>query len=280
MKIETISDHQPVFTSSTVATHMPFFDGSTLLFCQAGQPIERELINQGSIHKNLLRNPVLAERLKNLTRNQKINYRAWKLAFCNWEDRAIHPITTGLPANGIECSPAFYRDGGQVHLSFIGGVPSDRGFTYSLYSSSGSDLEHLEPAKPILRRTAFFGFISLDHICWGLRNKLTLTEKASGKVFQLKTNFIRIFRVTFVADNAGKLLITGSNDKHQYKTVLHDLETKNTSEVSAGGSVYKSSLNADCLVHAKQRKNGFEDRELYHGSYTLTPTAIQIFNGD
>ena len=258
---------------------MPFFDGTTLVFCQAGTPLEKTIVNKGTIWKNMRHNSVLAERFKNLPRSQKLHYRAWKLAYCNWNDKIIHPIETGLPEDGIECSPSFYQEGGQVYLSFIGGAPSDIGLNYRLYVSSGPDLEHLEPAKLLPNRPTFFGFVSPYHVCWGVGDTLALTEKGSENNLQFKSNFARILRVTFLSVDPAKLLITGVDKRRQYRTVLHDLSTGNTSDVSAEGAVYKSSIHEDRVIFAKTIGSGIENRELYHGGYALLPSAIQLSAG-
>jgi len=275
----TVTSAEKVFPDHNIVGHMPFFDGTTLLFCQAGEPIEKTVMSQGTIWKTLRRNPALAKRVKAPPQSQQMHYRPWKLAFCNWVDKIIHPITTGLPKDHIECSPAFYRDDNGVHLSFVGGVPGNNGLGYRLYTCSGPDLEHLGPAKPLPNAPVFFGFVSSHHICWGVGNTLHLTEKASGKSFRFKTGFVRVRRVTFLANNPAKLLITGYDKEGRHGTVLYDLAGGNVSDVSADGAVYKSSLHENHLVYAAKLEGGVESRELYHGDCKLSPSALKISQG-
>ena len=278
MGTETIASHNHplVFADSNVATHMPFFDGTTLVFCRSGSPVAKTLQNTGTIWKTIRRNKVLAERFKNFPRSQKIQYRAWKLAYCNWGDKVVHSIATGLRENAAERSPSFYREDGRIHLSFISGVPSEAGHSYRLYTCSGPDLGHLEPAKPFFNHRLFFGFVSPHHVCWGAHNILQLTERASGKTFRLKADFYRIASVTFLASDPAKLLITGLLDReHKYQTILYDLATGGTSDVSVGGPIYKSSLHGNHLIFV-QKLSGFENRELCHDDYMLSPSTTRI----
>lgn len=274
------TSHRPLFTDCKMATHMPFFDGKTLVFCQAGPSMERTVVNKGTIWKAMRRDSSLAERFKDLPRSQQIKYRPWKLAFCNWEDKTIRSIATGLPENAIECSPAFYKEGNQVHLSFIGGLPSDTRMVYGLYTAFGPDLDHLGPAKSFSHKPLSYGFVSQHHSCWGSGNTFELTEKSSKKCFRFGAAFARILRVTFVADEPSKILITGCDQKRQYKTIIHDLATGITSEVQVGGPVYKSSLYENRVVFARKIGNGFEDRELCYGGYDLLPSDTQFFKGE
>jgi hypothetical protein len=118
--------------------------------------------------------------------------------------------------------------------------------------------------------------VSPHHVCWGIRSTVNLTEKVSGNILRFKTNFVSIRRVTFLAENPAKLLITGLDQARKYRTVLHDLSSGATSDVSAEGPVYKSTLSGERIVHTELRRDGFENRELCHGNYTLSPSTIKI----
>ncbi len=281
MADQLIDTQQAVFSNSKVATNMPFFDGTTLAFCQSTAPVKVNIKATGTIFESMRRNKVLAEQLKNIPRSRQISYRAWKLAYCNWADKAVRPISTGLPAHVTERSPSFYREGDRVHFSFIAGAPISAGFYYQLYTCSGPDLDHLDTPQPLSKPPLFFGFVSPHHICWGAKNIVQLSEKATGKVFQLKTSFLRVASTTFVADDPSKLLVTGIIDKeYRSQAVLYDLATGSVRDVSVGGPVYKSSLHGNHLVFARKQKEGFENRDLYHGDCTFSPSAIQIFKGE
>jgi len=281
MTAQTTTHKQPVFANESMGTNAPFFDGETLLFCHSTAPIETTVRATGNILNRMRRDRVLAERLRNLPLNQKVIYRAWKLAYCNWSDKITHPIVSGFAANIPERSPAFYREGERIHLSFISGMPSSVGFRYRLYTCSGPDLAHLDPPQPLALPLLFFGFVSPLHICWGAGNIVQLTDKTIGNSFRLETDFYRVASVTFLAEDPSKLLITGLiNRAFEYQTILYDLETGNTCMVSVGGPVYKSSMYGKGLVFAQKQNEQFEERELYYGDYTLSPSTVQISRGE
>lgn len=260
---------------------MPFFDGTTLVFCQSAAPVEISIRATGTIFQTMRQNKDLAKRLKKIPRSRKIFYRAWKLQYCSWNDKIVHPIETALPGNMTERSPAFYWEGDRVHLSFISGGPTSAGFYYRLYTCSGPDFDNLSPPQPLDKPPLFFGFVSPRHICWGTRNIAQLTEKESGNTFQLNTSFYRISCVNFLANDPVKLLITGLiNNKLDCQTVLYDLASGSVSDVSVGGAVYKSSLYGNHLVFAQKQNEGFENRDLYHGDCTFSPSTIQISKGE
>ena len=119
--------HQLVFPDLKSATNMPFFDGEVLTFCQSTQELKVTFPNSGTIFKRMRSNKILAARFKDIPRFSEISYRPWKLAYCNWKDKIIHAVPTGLPSGVIERSPTFYREGSKVHLSFISGVPTNIG---------------------------------------------------------------------------------------------------------------------------------------------------------
>lgn len=276
MTTETTPDLQPVFPGGKTATHMPFFDGTTLVFCQSNETVAADVPAAGNIWKKIQDDKVLAERMKNLPRSHSVNYRPWKLAYCNWKDKIVHTIDTGFPANRIERSPAIYRENNRIHLSFISGMPTSGGFVYRLYTCSGNDLAHLDQPKPVSSQPVFFGFVSPHHICWGTMNAIRVFEKATGLTFRICTNFHRVSSVNFLANNPAKLLITGLLDReHHCQTIVYDLATDSASEVSVGGPVYKSSLHEKQLIFA-QKRSGFEDRELCCGDYALAPSTIRI----
>jgi hypothetical protein len=281
-------DHQPVFSGKKIASHMPFFDGTTLVFCDSGTPKAINFEHRGTIWKSMRGNLKLAERLKDLPKSTTVNYRAWKLAYCNWNDKIVHRIATGLPDEAIECSPAFYRENNHVHLSFIAGVPSDKGIFYKLYTTSGPDFSRLEAPQPQPYGVPFFGFVSPYHVCWGVRNLLYLKEKATGLMLRFKCDFARILRVTFCSETPSRLLITGVDTKYQFRTLLHDLSASTTQEVVSNdktgavkdGLVYKSSIYKNEIIHARRLGSGFEDRELFHGDYTLLSSSLDIIKGE
>jgi len=281
MEEQLMDAQQAVFSNSKVATNMPFFDGNTLIFCRSSGMMHANVPTTGTIWKAMRGNKALAQHFKDLPRSSRVTYRPWKLAYCDWNDRTVRPIATGIPANIPERSPSFYYEGGRIHLSFIAGIPTSAGFRYRLYTCSGPDLEHLDKPRSLAKPPLFFGFVSPHHICWGAGNVVQLAEKANGRSFKLTTSFYRVAGVTFLAEEPTKLLITGILSRnHDPHTVLHDLSTGNTSDVSAGGPVYKSTLHGNHLIFAQKLSGDFEDRELRHGDCVLSPSTIQISKGE
>jgi hypothetical protein len=271
----------PVFTNDLIATNMPFFDGQTLVFCQSTGTINTEIRCTGTIWKSVRRNKALAEKFKDLPRSREIIYRPWKLAYCDWQDKAVHSIKTGLPENVIERSPSFYRQDGRIHLSFIAGLPTSAGFFYRLYSSSGPDLANMEAPKLVLKSPLFFGFVSPHHICWGSGNVIQVREKATEHTFKLKTSFFRVASVNFRADDPAKFVITGLVDReYNCKTIVYDLSTGSASDVSVGGPAYKATMYGDHLIFAQRQKGSFENRSLHHGDVALSPSSIEISKGE
>ncbi|SDT89486.1 hypothetical protein SAMN05444156_0510 [Verrucomicrobium sp. GAS474] len=248
-----------------MATHMPFLDGETLVFCRADNFIEKTFGQGASFPKEADRVPT----------NRSFLYRPWKLAFCAWKNGHARSIQTGLPVAAIECSPAIYRENGKIFLSFISGTPSDGTLHYRLYTSSGPTLEELEPARPISNQTALYGFVSAVHICRGKGNELELLEKESGKILRVTTDFQGISRVTFLSEEPQKLLITGVDKARNYRTALHDLTTQQTWDLCSEGNLYKSTVHGETVVFA-HKLAGKENRELRHGQYTLSPSSLQI----
>jgi hypothetical protein len=188
----------------------------------------------------------------------------------------IYPIETGLPDNTVECSPSFYREGDKIYLSFVAATPSIKGLRYKLYLSSGPNFKKLHPAEQLSYRPLFFGFVSPSHTCWGTKSDLNVKEKASGNVFRIKTTFARIFRVTFLSELPSKLLITGRDDKFCDRTVLYDLTTEQSFDITADGDVYKSTIYGELLIFAKKNGEDFENRKLLVGDYLLERSSIKV----
>ena len=270
---------QSVFPDFKMATHMPFFNGTTLAFCWAGEPVEKAFPNHGLIWKAVRRNPALAKQFQSVPKTQVIRYRAWKLAWCDWASKTIRPIDTGFSSETIECSPAFYWEGGQVHLSFVAGIPQAEGMSYRLYQASGPGLDRLGKVTPLPIPSTSVGFLSPQHLCRGEGTKLHLVEKASGVLSTLQTGFGRIARATFVADDPSKLLITGIIEGGRHLTVLHELGSGATQVVMVDGDVYKSTLYRDQLVFTQKLEGFLESRELRTGNYTLASSPIVISKG-
>ncbi len=272
-----VNESKTVFPNIKGATNMPFFDGTTLTFCRSVGTAKVKIPTTGTIWKRARRNRILAQQIKQLPKEQEVIYRPWKLAYCNWNDKIVKPIVTGLPANRIEKSPVFYRERDQVHLSFISGIPTSAGFMYRLYTCSGPDLEHLSTPKPVAQEPLFFGFVSPHHLCTGTMRTIKLKERATGLSFKLRTSFYRVASVNFLADHPEQLVITGLIDKHFHsQSVIYDLGRSTVSLIATDASLYKATAFEDQVIFAQKQDSEFEERILCRSKYSLKPSEISI----
>lgn len=263
-----------IFPRKQFPTHMPFFDGETLLFCRSEEPLQREFEQSGTLWRRLPREKELQARFQNEPSSVPVSYRAWKLYYCLWADRVPFRLQTGLGLDAIECSPAFYRDGGHVHVSFIGGEITSQRIVYHLYTMSGPSLDELSAARPVSPLEARVGFVSPQYVCLGNRS-LLLIERRSGKQFRLTVPFERLYRATFRADDPESLILTGLDCSGQPVTLQFHLEDGTSFQVLSQGPVYKSTLWEDRLIVAVKEDAGFEDRQLKEGSYQLDKLSAQ-----
>lgn len=183
-------------------------------------------------------------------------------------------LQTGLGLDAIECSPAFYRDGGQVHVSFIGGELTSQRIVYHLYTMSGPSLDELSVAQPVSPLEVRVGFVSPQYVGLGNRS-LLLIERSSGKQFRLSVPFERLYRATFRADDPESLILTGLDRSGQPVTLQFHVKEGTTSQVVSQGPVYKSTLWEDRLIVAVKEDAGFEDRQLKEGSYQLDKLSAE-----
>jgi hypothetical protein len=251
---------------------MPFFDGETLLFCRGDEAVQREFRQGGSLWRRLPRDRRLREQWKDTPRTLSLSYRAWKLHFCTWADRRPQRLDTGLGPEAVECSPSMYREGDRIHVSFIGGLPTARRLAYRLYRMSGPALEELAPAQPVAPLETSIGFVSPHHLCWGGR-ALLLQERESGRHYRLSVPVDHLYRATFRADDPSTLLLTGLQKNGEPCTLLFNTTSRETFQVSSDVPVYKSTLWGDRLITAVKEADGFEDRRLVSGTYSLEPVA-------
>jgi hypothetical protein len=255
---------------------MPFFDGQTLLFCQAGSPIEYQTPREGGIWRILTQKPELRAHFAQLPRHSTLRYRPWKLAWCPWQDRRPRPLFTGLPADAVECSPAFYREGDVYHVSFLGGVPGPQGLTYFLYQMSGNSLDQLSRPDRVSEQPTRLGFVSARHICTESLDGVRVTERARGLTFQLILPWNHLYRATFASDAPQQLLLSGQDEQGVFRTLQYDCDTGATHEVQAAGPLYKASLCGGEVVFAYRGEGDFEDRHLRRGSASLVSWEGQI----
>jgi len=257
-----------VFSRGSFRSHMPFFDGETLLFCRSDDAVQQEFRHGGSLWRRLPRDRRLREQFKNVPQTVSLTYRSWKLHYCSWKDRQPQRLETGLGPNAIECSPAFYRENDEVHVSFIGGLPTAKRFVYHLCTMSGPSLEELAPAQQVAPLETSIGFVSPLYVCFGGRT-LLVQERDSGAQHRVSVPVDHLYRATFRADDPHSLIFTGLHKNGEPQTWLFDMKSKETSQVISDIPVYKSTLFKDQLITAVKEGDGIENRQLKSGSYTL-----------
>jgi hypothetical protein len=265
--------HEAVFPHASFKSHMPFFDGQTLLFCQADEPIHRELRCGGPAVERLEGLPDDAEHP--LPRSCITQYRPWRLAYCTWADRVPYPIETGFPPDTVHCSPTFYHHEGQVHVSFIAGIACDFGFRYRLYEMVGPSLDALSPPAAVGGETRL-GFVSADRTCVASARNLLLTERATGVQTRLRVPFRCIYRASFCADNARRLVLSAFTREKRDATFVYDLGGGEVHEIVSGEWVYKATIGKDLLIHPQRISAAYEDYELHFGPFRLIPAAVTI----
>jgi len=266
--------HEPVFPHATFKSHMPFFDGRTLVFCRSAEVRQRRFKKGGAIWQALEEHPELRERFAALSRYSLFEYRPWKLAWCDWRQREPRTIVTGLPAEAIECSPAFYRAEGFYQLSFLGGVPREERMEYHLYVMRGPSLEALGPAERVTDEPTRLGFLSPQWSCRSAGPHLRLEAQTVGHSLMLEHSFARLHRMTYCADDPQRLILTGRGGDFQSLSLVHDLRTGTTHEIRLPEPVYKATLWRNRIVFSARVSDELEDFELRHGSYELHPVTV------
>ncbi len=265
-----------VFPQAVFKTHMPFFDGQHLVFCASDAPRRHPIACRGEIWAALARRAELRRDFFDLPQQCDVEYRPWKLAYSFWPAGRVRRIETGLPPEAVECSPASYREAGQWHVSFVGGLPARHGWSYHLYKLSGPSLDQLRRAEKVVPQPVRAGFVSPRYLCTGGRRKLDLTDRIRGTRFSLACPLQSMFRVSYRADDLESLILSGVDDYGRNVTLLHRIDSGSTHEISSPADVYKPSLFARRLIFARRDEDGEEDRELWEGPYHLEPSFVTI----
>jgi hypothetical protein len=252
---------------------MPFLNGSTLLFCSADGPVARA---------------DSSARRGQSPRHGARRYRPWKLMYCDWKSRRPHRIETGLPADSVECSPAFYQANGRYFVSFIGGLfhnglgrPDP--LVYHLYTMSGPSLDRLEAPIQFSDRRTPLGFVSPRYVCNLQRGRLCVRRRGTDQQSVVELPMLpKLLRATYRADHLDSLIVTGLDQSRQPQSLLVRLDTKEISEIRTTGPVYKCSIYGTELIHAEQTGRGFEERRLMRGEFqsALRPEKLRIKRRD
>ncbi len=181
-----------VFPQLQMKTHMPFCNGTHLLFCGSEKPVNREFDNSGTVFRRIKRDASLQDHFGGLPKSSHVTYREWKLFWCTLANPTPARLETGMP-DAIECSPAMYSDAGKVYASFIGGTITPRGVVYHLYSMSGSALDKLSAATRVLPTSTPIGFVNSKYICLGRGQTIQPIEKSTQKTSDLETSLAKCF---------------------------------------------------------------------------------------
>lgn len=265
-----------VFGEATRKTHMPFLAGEDLLFCVSDGIQRHEAKCGGEIWRAMARRAELRSRLGELPKSRPIAYRPWKLAHCLPPDGPLRRIETGLPAEAVGCNPAFYRENGTWHVSFVGGLPTVRGWSYHLYAMRGPSPAHLGRAEKVVPQPVRVGFLSPRYLCTGGRRRLDLTDRGAGETFSLEFPFEQMLRASFRADDPQTLIVSGVDDSGRDATLVYRIDTGAALEIISPADAYKPSLYGDRLIFAKRRGETIESRELWEGPLKLTPSPLSI----
>jgi hypothetical protein len=247
---------------------MPFFDGQTLMFCGSESPVTTQFANGGTLLKRLPREPELARRIGAVPAVSHATYRQWKLYYAAWNDRRPQRLSTGLPADAIECSPAFYHEGGTAHVSFIGGIPGGRYIDYRLYGMQGASFDHLSAAAPLVPQATRVGFAALGYLCYMQSGALQVVD-GSAKPRQIKVPLSRVLRASFRADAPQTILATGIAADGTRKTYVYNLGSNKAQQVNSNLPVYKSSIVGQQLIVSQASGDGVEPYRLVSTGYTL-----------
>ncbi len=256
-----------VFENAQFKSHMPFFDGKTLVFCRSDHVALRRCRPDDPMWIKMHKEQSLRGQHIMPGIHSVLNYRLWKLAYCKWNDRKPQRLETGLPDDVVECCPTFYQEGNKIHVSFIAGMNTDNQIRYGLYKMSGPTLNNLSRAEKVLNETTLFGFISARYICYGDDNILTVRDRGSNQERLLHCPIPMVTRVSYWPEDLDKLVISGKDEHGKRITLLHQLDTEETTEVSVDGPVYKSAFWQDQIIFAERPVNSMLDYELESGEF-------------
>lgn len=265
-----------VFPNARMHTHMPFFDGQYLLFCGSENEVQRTFNNGGTLLKRMASDPRLKEQFKGVAQTSTATYREWKLFYSTWKSKQPMRVYTGLTNDVIECSPSFYKDGKQFHVSFIGCTPTDRSIDYRLYSMSGNSFDSLSAAVPVVPTATPFGFVSKNYICMSQPGGFSLTDRNTGKRRVFACSLPRILRITFLSDDDETLLITGIASDASPKTLRFSVATAKVQEVRSEIPVYKSSIAGKQLIVAHRTEPAREAYRLAASQYSLIDSKESV----
>ncbi|HBT77678.1 MAG TPA: hypothetical protein DEB39_12325 [Planctomycetaceae bacterium] len=244
-----------VFGKLAAKTHMPFFSDGTIVFCMNEVPARLQTL------------PDMPEMTS--------EYRPWRIYRADWATRSLHPVRTDMPENAVLCNPMFFKENGELHLSFIAGVPHPGGLSYRLYEMHGADWETLSDPAPVADRFARTGFVSPRHFCLGGEHALDLMDRLSHQRYRVTTSMQRIARVTFDPRQPSRLLVTGARDE-LYKTLVHDLDTGETGEIIGPAPVYKACLVGNRVVFSYRESLELEDFQLHVAPLELRPATETV----
>jgi hypothetical protein len=183
----------------------------------------------------------------------------WKI-FVSINDGDPIRIDTGFSDEVIECSPAAWQDETGWHLSFIaGGEIADP--LYHLYRMDGKTFETL--SHPVAMRPTKTGFIYLDRIVTGtIQDIINIHEPGGDKIIELPNAYI--YRVSYRADNADSLIISGQwiGDDEIF-SIEYNLKTDEQEFIECDGKIaYKPTIYGNEILYADRVGESFESRRI------------------
>ena len=244
-----------VFTKLAAKTHMPFFSDGTIIFCMNEVPARLQTM------------PDAPETTS--------DYRPWRIYRADWATKSIHPVHTTMPDNAVLCNPMFFKENNQLQVSFIAGIPHPGGLSYRLYEMHGSDWDTLSDPRKVGEQFARTGFVSPRHFCLGGEHTLDLMDRLSHLRYRLTTSMQRIARVTFDPRQPSRLLVTGIRDE-RYKTIVYDIDTQETSEITGPAPAYKACLVGNRVVFSYRESTELEDFQLHVAPLELQPATETV----
>ena len=232
-----------LFDNLAQKTHMPFYNDGELVFC----------INEQITAKHFG---------KRQGQEKPLQYRPWKIAHAEWGKKKISPVEVPLPDDAILCNPTFYKEDGLIFLSFVAGITDEDRIDYHLYQMFGPSWKELCEPVQLAEEHARTGFISPRHHCFGGLSFLTLFDRKVEQWSRLSTSLQQITRAIYDPVNPANLLLTGSNETGDFRTLRFNVDTGETLELKGPVPLYKSCLVNDKVVFSHRESDDLEDYHL------------------
>ncbi len=167
-------------------------------------------------------------------------------------------ISTRLPEDATECSPAAECIDGVWHVTFVGGgAESDRRFR--LYHICDLDAGSL----PVVLCPADVGFLQKSTLVHATRHGPIIIEQP-GKTLKVAFHDAEyLYRVTYDPFRPKRLYISGQTLSGEIFSRIYDLVKNELYALEADGvAAYKVAFWKDSCFYAQRIGSGFEDRQI------------------